>query len=144
MISPLLDRLPVSDRHRATIGQVVRFGLVGGFVTALYAMVYSPLAKYGLTSPQVANFLGYLTAMITGYVLHSKWSFRDHGKRDNPARTTTRFFIVSLVSYGLNALFVFLLTDRHMAGGPWWWPLLPILFVTPAVTFVLNRQWVFR
>ena len=23
-------------------------------------------------------------------------------------------------------------------------PILPMLFVTPAVTFVLNRQWVFR
>jgi hypothetical protein len=24
------------------------------------------------------------------------------------------------------------------------WPILPMLFVTPAVTFLLNRQWVFR
>lgn len=125
-------------------GQIVRFGLVGGFVTLLYAVVYAPLAKYGLTSPQVANFLGYLAAMITGYVLHSRWSFRDHGERGNAARTTSRFFIVSLVSYGLNALFVFILTDSQMLGGPWWWPLLPILFVTPAVTFTLNRQWVFK
>jgi hypothetical protein len=23
-------------------------------------------------------------------------------------------------------------------------PIIPMLFVTPAVTFVLNRQWVFR
>ncbi len=140
----MLERLPLKPRHRAVAAQVIRFGLVGGFVTALYAIVYSPLAKYGLTSPQVANFLGYLTAMITGYVLHSRWSFRDHGKRDNPARTTSRFLIVSLISYGLNAGFVFLLTDSRMAAGPWWWPLLPILFLTPAVTFVLNRQWVFR
>lgn len=137
-------RFHLRPEHRVMAGQVVRFGLVGGFVTGLYALVYSPLAKYGLTSPQMANFLGYLTAMLTGYFLHSRWSFRGHGKRDNPARTTSRFLIVSLVSYGLNALFVFILTDIRMFGGPWWWPLLPILFFTPAVTFVLNRQWVFR
>jgi putative flippase GtrA len=130
--------------RRAMLAQVVRFGLVGGFVTGLYALVYSPLAKFGITSPQVANFCGYLTAMVTGYVLHSRWSFRGHGRRDNVARTTGRFFMVSLVSYGLNALFVFILTDSAALGGPWWWPLIPILFFTPAVTFVLNRQWVFR
>ncbi len=125
------------------IGQLVRFGLVGGFVTGLYALVYSPLAKFEITSPQVANLCGYLVALVTGYVLHSRWSFRGHGARDNAARTTSRFFIVSLVSLALNALFVFILTDSMMLGGPWWWPLIPILFVTPLVTFTLNRQWVF-
>ncbi len=124
-------------------GQLVRFGMVGGFVTGLYALVYSPLAKFQVVTPQIANLCGYLVAMATGYVLHSRWSFRGHGARDNAARTTSRFFIVSLVSLGLNALFVFILTDSRALGGPWWWPLVPILFVTPLVTFSLNRQWVF-
>jgi putative flippase GtrA len=134
----------LSPERRTMLGQLIRFGMVGGFVTGLYALVYSPLAKFQLTSPQVANFCGYLAAMVTGYVLHSRWSFRGHGSRDNVRRTTSRFFLVSLVSLGLNALFVFVLTDSMALGGPWWWPLIPILFVTPAVTFVLNRQWVFR
>ncbi|MGE0180339.1 MAG: GtrA family protein [Sphingomonas sp.] len=126
------------------LAQLIRFGMVGGFVTGLYALVYSPLAKYEITTPQIANLAGYLVAMVTGYVLHSRWSFRGHGSRDNTARTTGRFFIVSLVSLGLNALFVFILTDGRALDGPWWWPLIPILFVTPLVTFSLNRQWVFR
>lgn len=132
-----------SGAFPAIFGQLIRFGLVGGFVTGLYALVYSPLAKFEIASPQIANLAGYLVAMVTGYVLHSRWSFRDHGTRDNAARTTGRFFIVSLVSLGLNALFVFILTDSAMLDGPWWWPLVPILFVTPLVTFTLNRQWVF-
>jgi putative flippase GtrA len=94
----MIERLPLKPQQRVMIGQVIRFGLVGGFVTGLYAVVYSPLAKYGITSPQVANFLGYLAAMVTGYVLHSRWSFRGHGTRGNPKRTTSRFFLVSLVS----------------------------------------------
>ncbi len=125
------------------LGQLVRFGMVGGFVTGLYAIVYSPLASLGILSPQLANLAGYFVAMVTGYILHSRWSFRGHGERDNAARTTGRFFIVSLVSLGLNAFFVFILTDSAMLGGPWWWPLIPILFVTPLVTFSLNRLWVF-
>lgn len=134
----------LSDERRTMLAQLVRFGLVGGFVTGLYALVYSPLAKFHVTSPQVANFCGYVAAVLSGYVLHSRWSFRGHGTRDNPARTTSRFFVVSLVSYALNALFVFVLTGKSMLGGAWWWPLLPIVFVTPLVTFALNRYWVFR
>jgi putative flippase GtrA len=130
-------------QHRDTLGQLIRFGMVGGFVTGLYAIVYSPLAKFGIVSPQIANLCGYFIAMVTGYILHSRWSFKDHGARDNTARTTGRFFVVSLVSLGLNALFVFILTDARMLAGPWWWPLIPILFVTPLATFTLNRVWVF-
>ena len=128
---------------KSLFGQVIRFGLVGGFVTGLYVLVYSPLASLELASPQIANLAGYFVAMVTGYVLHSRWSFRGHGSRDNAARTTGRFFVVSLISLALNALFVFVLTDSLMLDGPWWWPLIPILFVTPLVTFTLNRQWVF-
>ena len=134
----------LSPERRTMLGQLIRFGMVGGFVTGLYAAVYAPLAKYGWTSPQKANFCGYVTAMVSGYVLHSRWSFRGHGTRDRPAETSGKFFLVSLISYGMNAVFVFVLTDRAMLGGPWWWPLIPILFITPAVTFLLNRQWVFR
>jgi len=131
------------EQHKTVLGQFIRFGLVGGFVTGLYAIVYSPLAGLGIVTPQIANLAGYLVAMITGYVLHSRWSFKDHGTRDNAARSTGRFFVVSLVSLGLNSFFVFILTAPNMLAGPWWWPLIPISFVTPLVTFSLNRLWVF-
>jgi hypothetical protein len=82
--------------------------------------------------------------LFCAWFIFSRWSFRGLGSRDLVRRRTWRLFLVSLVSLGLNALFVFILTDSMALGGPWWWPLIPILFVTPAVTFVLNRQWVFR
>ena len=49
--------------------------------------------------------------------------------------------IVSLISLGLNSAWIAILTGP-MGLSPAW-PILPMLFVTPAVTFVLNRQWVF-
>jgi putative flippase GtrA len=122
-------------------GQVVRFGLVGGFVTLVGGAVYYFPATFLGVPPLLANFLAYAVAMALGYFLHSQVSFRGHGARDNPGRRTGRFFIVSLVSLGLNSLFVGVLTGP--LHGPTWWPLLPMLFVTPAVTFYLNRQWVF-
>ena len=125
------------------LGQLIRFGISGGIATAVYAMVYSPLAKYEIVTPSVANLAGYFVAMISGYFLHSYWSFRGDGERDNVAQTGSRFFAVSLVSLGLNSLFVWVLTEDSMLNGAWWWPLIPILFVTPLVTFALNRIWVF-
>ncbi|MBB5711381.1 GtrA family protein [Sphingomonas xinjiangensis] len=123
------------------LGQLIRFVIAGGITTGLYTLVYSPLAGLGITSEQVANICGYLVAMTSGYVLHSKWSFRGHGAE--ATKTSWRFFVVSLVSFGLNTVFVWILTDDAMLAGPWWWPLIPILFVTPLVTFALNRFWVF-
>ncbi|HJQ18645.1 MAG TPA: GtrA family protein [Allosphingosinicella sp.] len=123
-------------------GQITRFAITGGLVTALGAVAYWVPATYFGVAPLVANFLGYVVAMVSGYVLHSRWSFRGHGRRDDVLGTTSRFFLVSLVSLGLNSLFVWVLTG--LLRGPTWWPVVTMLFVTPAVTFLLNRQWVFR
>jgi len=123
------------------LGQLVRFGIAGGMATALYTVVYSPLAGLKITSEQVANLCGYLVAMGSGYLMHSKWSFRGHGAEAK--QTSWRFFVVSLVSLGVNTVFVWILTDDAMLNGAWWWPLIPILFVTPLITFALNRFWVF-
>ena len=49
---------------------------------------------------------------------------------------------VSVISYALNSLWVWLLYTHLDLGRAA--PIAPMLFVTPVVTFVLNRQWVFR
>jgi putative flippase GtrA len=137
-------------RDNELLMQLVRFGIAGGIATGLYAIVYWPIATYAPhlfhasrgAWPMVGNVLGYLAAMLSGYLLHSRWSFRGHGERDNLARTGGRFFAVSLVSFALNSLFVWVLTGPLVHGATWW-PLVPIVFVTPLVTFALNRWWVF-
>ena len=133
--------MKLSSAIPPVFGQVVRFGLVGGFVTLVGGAVYYFPATFMGVPPLLANLLAYVVAMGLGYGLHSTVSFRGHGSRDNPARRTGRFFIVSLVSLALNSLWVWTLTG--LLDGPTWWPLVPMLFVTPAVTFALNRQWVF-
>jgi putative flippase GtrA len=125
----------------AVIGQVIRFGITGVVATALQSAVYWLLATFAGVAPLVANTFGYLCAVVAGYAMHSQFSFRGHGTRDNKARTTSRFVIVSLLSYALNSFFVWLLVG--MMHGPTWWPVIPFFVVTPAVTFVLHRHWVF-
>ena len=123
------------------LGQLMRFIVSGAFVTALGVGVYAIVALVLRWHPQLGNFLAYAVAMATGYVMHSRWSFRGHGaERDH--RTKVRFVIVSLMSYALNSFWVWLLFTQLQLGRAA--PIAPMLFVTPAVTFLLNRQWVFR
>lgn len=135
----MLATLP--PERRAIVGQLLRFLISGGIVTALGVAVYALVALVLRWHPQLGNFLAYATAMATGYLLHSRWSFRDHGS-ERGGGTMARFVTVSLLSLALNSLWVWLLTEPLRLSPAW--PILPMLFVTPLVTFTLNRQWVFR
>lgn len=132
----------ISQQQRALFWQIVRYGLTGVGVTAVQAAVYWLLATYAGVHPQAANAAGYLVAVAIGYVSHGRFTFRGHGSRDRPVARGARFFLVSLVSLGLNALWVWLCVS--VAGWPTWSPIPAMFFLTPALVFVLNRQWVFR
>ncbi len=133
---------PAAAERQAMLGQLVRYAITGGAVTALGTAAYGAFVAFTVMDPMLAVFLAYVLCVAVGYVVHSRWSFRGHGRRDNPARTTGRFFAVSLVSYLLNSAFTWVLTKG--LGGPDWWPVIPMLFVTPLATFALNRRWVFN
>jgi putative flippase GtrA len=123
------------------LGQMIRFGIVGGLSTVVYAVIYWPLATYRMP-PVAAVVVAFAVAVCFGYVLHSRWSFRGHGERERSARAQGRFFVVQSFGMVLNALFTWILTGP-LFHGPTWWPLVPAVVVTPLATFALNRQWVF-
>jgi putative flippase GtrA len=131
----------LSPERRTVIAQLARFVVSGALVTALGVAVYAIVALLLRWNPQLGNFLAYVVAMAAGYMMHSRWSFRDHGS-ERTHSTRARFLAVSLVSYALNSFWVWLLFSRLQLGRAA--PIAPMLFVTPGVTFLLNRQWVFR
>jgi len=135
----MLSSLP--PERRTVLAQLGRFIVTGAFVTALSLVVYAIVALVLHWHPQLGNFLAYVVAVATGYAMHSQWSFRGHGG-DRTHATRLRFVAVSIISYALNSFWVWLLFTRlHLGRAA---PMLPMAFVTPAVTFLLNRKWVFR
>jgi putative flippase GtrA len=132
----------VIDQHRDFIAQFFRYGVTGGFVTLIGVGIYWFAATRIGAAPLLATLLAYLVAVALGYILHSRFSFKGHGSRDDTVRTTARFFAGSLVSYALNSLFVWILTSA--LHGPAWWGIPPMVFVTPVIIFFINRRWVFR
>lgn len=127
--------------HRELLGQLVRFGLTGGLLTVLVAGGYWAIATFAGVDPMISLTIVFLLATGLGYLLHSRFSFRGHGARDRAGVRTLRFLTVNCSGFAVNQLFVWLLVKQM--GGPTWWPVIPILFVTPLLTFSLNRQWVF-
>ena len=127
--------------HIALIGQLFRYALTGGLASIVNIGVYWILAARGM-DPNAAWTIGFISAVIVGYIIHSRWSFRGHGRRDNLARTGGRFVAVSLVSFAANQFWVWLLV-RHF-HLPLWAPYPPVLIITPLLVFTLNRKWVFE
>ena len=99
---------------------------LGRFATPLYASVV----------------VAFLVSVSIGFVLHSRWSFRGHGRREDN-RLKIRFLAVQASGFLLNEAFTWVLTGP-LVHGPTWWPLVPAIFVTPLATFLLNRHLVFR
>jgi putative flippase GtrA len=122
-----------------TFGQLVRFALVGFFLAGIYSAIYWYLATY-VMAPVIAVAIAFLVAVSIGFVLHSRWSFRGHGKRED-RRMQMKFLAVQGSGFLLNEAFTWVLTGPM--DGPTWWPLVPAIFVTPLATYALNRQWVF-
>ena len=122
-------------------GQLVRYALTGGLASIVNIGVYWLLAARGM-NPNLAWAVGFVSAVVVGYVVHSRWSFRGHGRRDNLARTGGRFVVVSLVSFAANQFWVWLFVQHF--DLPLWAPYPPVLLVTPLLVFWLNRHWVFE
>jgi putative flippase GtrA len=123
------------------LGQMIRFGIVGGLSTVLYSIIYWPLATY-VIAPVLAVIVAFAVSVCVGYVLHSRWSFKGYGRAERTRREQTRFVVVQCSGLLLNMIFTWVLTGPLFHGHTWW-PLVPAVLVTPFVTFALNRQWAF-
>lgn len=124
-----------------TFGQLVRFAIVGFSLAAVYSAIYWYLATY-VMPPVLAVVIAFLVSVSIGFVLHSRWSFRGHG-REEDHKLKVKFLLVQLSGFLMNEVFTWVLTGP-LVHGPTWWPLVPAIFFTPLATFALNRRLVFR
>lgn len=129
------------EKRMALLGQIVRFGVSGGLLTLLVAGGYWAVATFLAVDPNLSLLIVFLIASGIGYLLHSRFSFRGHGSRDRAHVRTVRFLVTNSLGFLSNQFFVWLLVKQM--GGPTWWPVIPIVLVTPFLTFTLNRRWVF-
>lgn len=135
----LKDRL--DDHHVALLGQLIRYGVSGVFVTALHQAMYLGMAEGAGIAPQLANVIATIIATGIGYTIHSQWSFKGHGGTDGHARMGLRFVVVTAFGFLLNSLWIWIFHD--LMHGEAWWPSPAMAILTPLAVFWLNRKWVF-
>lgn len=136
----MLDRLPLSNDQRVLLLQLLRYGITGGIVTIFGVAAYLVAVGWGQFPPLVSNVVAYLVSMALGYFMHARFSFRETSG-DASARQGGKFFVTSGISFALNSVFVWLFTDALEWDDRS--PVIAMIFITPAICFVIYRKWVF-
>lgn len=131
----------MSSTPRAVGAQAMRFLVAGGFVTALSAAIYWAAITLAGIEPLLAGVIGHLVGLLIGFRLHAHWTFANIARPRPDAAENLRFVLVSLTGLGCNLSWVALLV--HLLGAPDWTPIVPMVVLTPALTFAINRSWVF-
>lgn len=139
MVQTVINR--IDPAQRATLAQLVRYGLAGGIITLLVAASYWAIAEFLDVDPMVSLTIVFLFFSAVSYVTHGAFTFKGHGERDRQHVRATRFLAVNVLGFALNQLFVWTLVKQM--HGPTWWPTVPMVFVTPLVTFALHRRYVY-
>jgi putative flippase GtrA len=122
-------------------GQMIRYGISGAGLTLFYSFVYLVALDGAKLLPLIANSVAFGLTLVIGYIVHSRWSFRDHGDRAAPMRNTVRFILVNILGFAANSFWVWLIAEQ-LALSPRL-PLIPIVLITPWISFWLNRRWTF-
>jgi putative flippase GtrA len=125
--------------ERPLLQQVPLFAIVG--IAATLTHVAAALAARGLAglAPLEANLVGYLSAVGVSYFGNGRLTFRRsvlHGAQ------FVRFAAVSLLGLALTQALTWLLVER--SGWPFPAGLAVVAVAVPALSFVLQRLWVFR
>ena len=127
---------------RVLLSSFLKFSGVGLFITFCSAAGYWLLATPAGLDPNLSLVVVFVIFTIVGHRLHGAVSFRDKTGGTLPRNTVIRFSVVNLVGFAMNQASIMILVK--VLGYQNWVPIVPMIFVTPIVVFVLNRYWVFH
>jgi putative flippase GtrA len=139
MIQSALHSL--DPERRTALMQLVRYALAGLAITLAAAGSYWAIADLLGVGPMLSYTIVFIVFSGISYVTHGEYSFKGHGERDRHHIRMGRFFAINVLGFLVNQGFIWLLV-KHL-GGATWWPTIPMVFVTPLLTFTLHRRFVY-
>ena len=139
MIQSALHNL--GPERRAVLLQLLRYAFAGFAITVAVAASYWGITEYLNIDPMISFTIVFLVFSAISYVTHGEFSFKGHGTRDQHHIRMGRFLAVNVLGYLVNQGFIWLLVKQ--LDGPTWWPTIPMIFVTPLLTFALHRRFVY-
>ncbi len=125
-------------RHRHSIGEFIKFVLVGLLNTGVDVAIFILLTWIGI--PYVAaQVVSYSCGAANSYLLNKLWTFRSSGLS---YAEIVRFTVVNLVSLGISVVVLALLHDN--AGQGLAVAKAGATVCALAANFLGNKLWVFR
>jgi putative flippase GtrA len=121
-----------------TLGQLIRYGIVGVLSNLLAYLIYLGLTMVGL-EPKLAMSLVYLLGIVQTFFLNKNWSFHFDGAM---APALFRYIIIYLLGYLINILTLLLLVDT--LGFPHQWVMAGLIVFMALFFFVGQKFWAFR
>ena len=121
------------------VGQLIRFGGVGGMATLVHVIVAMFMRGTFELSPLQANFAGFASALLLSYVGHARCTF---GVGLNQRFQFLRFLFVGLIALATSSGTVWLL-DIGL-GLDFGIAMAAVAVLVPAVTYLAMRFWVFK
>ena len=139
MIQSALHSL--DPERRTVVLQLVRYALAGFAITLAVAGSYWAITDLLHVDPMISFTIVFLVFSAISYVTHGEYSFKGHGDRDRHHIRMSRFLAVNVLGFLINQGFIWLLVKQM--NGPTWWSTIPMIFVTPLITFSLHRRFVY-
>ncbi|WP_218630078.1 GtrA family protein [Sedimentimonas flavescens] len=120
------------------VGQLIRFGGVGGIATLVHVLMAMALQGPLALPPLQANFGGFCAALLISYIGHARITF-DADLRHAPQ--FVRFVTIALIGLATSSTTVWLIDTRLGAG--FGIAMAAVAVLVPLMTFVTLRLWVF-
>ncbi|HET9335703.1 MAG TPA: GtrA family protein [Sphingomicrobium sp.] len=139
MIQSALRNL--GPERRTVLLQLLRYAFAGFAITVAVAASYWGITELLNIDPMISFTIVFLVFSAISYVTHGEFSFKGHGTRDQHHIRMGRFLAVNVLGYLVNQGFIWVLVKQ--LNGPTWWPTIPMVFVTPLLTFALHRRFVY-
>jgi putative flippase GtrA len=131
----------LDPERRTALLQLIRYALAGLAITLAVAGSYWAITDLLGVGPMLSFTIVFIVFSGISYITHGEYSFKGHGERDRHHVRMGRFFAINVLGFVVNQGFIWLLVKQ--LDGPTWWPTIPMVFVTPLLTFALHRRFVY-
>lgn len=123
---------------KKTLGQLLRYGIIGLMSNALGYALYLGLTYVGL-GPKLAMSLLYVVGVLQTFFLNRRWTFEHDGRTGQAFR---RYVVLYASGYVLQLLALSFFVDWF--GFPHQWVMLALIIFMALFLFAGQKVWVFR
>lgn len=123
---------------KATLGQLLRYGMVGVLSNLVGYLLYLAITGAGVEHKLTMSLL-YVVGVAQTFFFNRRWSFRHKGAH-GPA--LLRYCIAYALGYLFNLWALWLMVD--VLGHPHQLVQAVMVFLVAALLFLLQKLWVFR